>query len=104
MAALVSLTIESDHSSRDLEMMEDWIRGFPEIAGSVERTRRTIAPSEMGALGDALVLAVSSGGAMGVLRTALKSYFDRPIRSKISMTVTTNDADRPTVVIDSDRE
>lgn len=70
-----------------LESLSDWLRGEPELAGRIDVTGDKPRPGELGALADALVVAVGSGGTLSVLATSLKTWLSQPRRSDVRIRV-----------------
>jgi hypothetical protein len=58
MEAVISLV--GGEPGAELESLGDWLRGEPELAGRVEITGSGPGKGELGALGDALIVAVGS--------------------------------------------
>jgi hypothetical protein len=85
----------------DLESLNDWLRGERELVGRVSVAGAKPREGELGALADALVVAVGSGGTLSVLATALKAWLSQPRRSGIRIRV--QDGQGRTVDIDADR-
>ncbi|MDN3351220.1 hypothetical protein [Actinomadura sp. DC4] len=68
-----------------LESLADWLRGEPDL-----RVRPALAaprPGELGALTEALVVGVGSGGTVSILATSLKTWLAHPRRSDIRIVV-----------------
>lgn len=85
MEAVISLV--GGERGVELESLGDWLRGEPELAGRVEITGSGPGEGELGALGDALVVAVGSGGALSVLAASLKAWLSQPRRSDFRIRV-----------------
>ena len=85
----------------DLESLDDWLRQEPELAGRVTFAAPRPREGELGALGEALVVAVSSGGTVSVLAASLKAWISLPRRSDVRIRV--QGADRQVVEIEADR-
>ena len=85
----------------DLESLDDWLQGEPELSGRVRASAPVPREGELGAVTDVLVAAVSSGGALSVLAAALYAWLSRPRRSDVRIRVQ-GDAGR-VVEIDADR-
>jgi hypothetical protein len=83
----VSLVREDgDDQTANLESLSDWLRGSPELAGRVtDDYART--EGELGALSDALVVSVGSGGTLSVLAMSLKAWLAQPRKSRIRIRV-----------------
>jgi Effector Associated Constant Component 1 len=70
-----------------LESLDDWLRGEPRLAGRVKVAVPRPREGELGALGDALVVAAGSGGALSVLATSLHAWLAQPRRSDVLIRV-----------------
>jgi hypothetical protein len=99
METYISLVGESP--AGDLESLETWLQGEPELAGQVRLSSPVPREGELGALADVLVAAVGSGGALSVLAASLHAWLSRPARSDVRIRVQ-GDAGR-VVEIDADR-
>ncbi|USX54179.1 hypothetical protein [Lentzea sp. HUAS12] len=85
----------------DLESLHTWLDGDPEIA--VRKHSATPRPGELGALSDALVISVGSGGALTVLIATLRGFLQQPRRSKVKISVRRTVEGEVTAEIDADR-
>jgi hypothetical protein len=85
----------------ELESLDDWLHREPELAGRVTFAAARPREGELGALGEALVVAVSSGGAVSVLAASLKAWISLPRRSHVRIRV--QGADGHVVEIEADR-
>jgi hypothetical protein len=85
----------------ELESLDGWIRRERELAGRVTFVGATPREGELGALGEALVVAVGSGGAVSVLAASLKAWISLPRRSDVRIRV--EGTDGRVVEIDADR-
>lgn len=85
----------------DLEPLYDWLLDDPEITVR----RRVAAPreGELGALADALVISVGSGGLLTVLAASLRGFLQQPRRSKVKVSVRRDADGAITAEIDADR-
>jgi Effector Associated Constant Component 1 len=86
MEILISLVDGTDRAAA-LESLGDWLRGEPELAGRVSVAGPEPGEGELGALGDALVVAVGSGGTLSVLALSLKAWLSQPRRSDVRIRV-----------------
>jgi hypothetical protein len=86
----------------ELESLDDWLRRERELAGHVAFAAAPPREGELGVLGEALIVAVGSGGAISVLAAALKSWLSLPRRSDVRIKVEER-ADRRIVEIEADR-
>lgn len=87
-------------AAAELESLGDWLRGEPELAGRVRAAMAEPRPGELGTLGEALLVAVGSGGAVSVLAASLKAWLAQPRRSAVAIRV---EGDGRTVELSADR-
>ena len=99
MEARISLV--GGNPAADLESLDDWLQGEPELAGQVRVSARVPREGELGALADVLVAAVSSGGALSVLAASLYAWLSQPRRSDVRIRVEGDDG--RAVEIDANR-
>jgi Effector Associated Constant Component 1 len=89
----------------DLESLDSWLRGEPELAGRVRIAGAPPRPGQLGALSETLLVAVGSGGAITVvgaaLAAALKAWLSQPRRSDVHIRI--HRLDGTTVEIDAER-
>jgi Effector Associated Constant Component 1 len=85
----------------EMEDLDTWLRGEPELAGRVRSAPAAPRPGEMGTITDALVVALGAQGALTALAGSLRAWFAQPRRAKLSIKITA--ADGTVVEIDSDR-
>jgi len=71
----------------NLESLDDWLKGVPKLAGQVRMSGPAPQVGELGALSDALVVAVGSGGVLSVLATSLHAWLSQPRRSDVRIRV-----------------
>ena len=71
----------------DLESLDLWLRQEGELAGRVTFAGAKPRPGELGALGEALIVAVGSGGAVSALASSLKAWMALPRRSDVRIRV-----------------
>jgi hypothetical protein len=75
----------------DLESLEDWLRGEDVLAGRVRLAGSRPGQFDLGALAETLIVAVGSGGAVGVvgaaLAGALKAWLSQPGRSDVTLKI-----------------
>jgi hypothetical protein len=81
----------------DLESLQDWLRGEPELAGQVKTAARPPTRGQLGGLAEALTVALGSGGAITVLAAALKSWLSLPRRSDVTITIDNVDGSSVTI-------
>ena len=98
----ISVGSAAGHSAADeIEDLDSWLRGEPELAGRVRSAHAAPRPGEMGTITDALVVAVGAHGALTALAGSLRAWFAQPRRSKVSIKITAPDG--TVVEIDTDR-
>jgi Effector Associated Constant Component 1 len=98
----ISVGSAAGHSAADeIEDLDSWLRGEPELAGRVRSAHAAPRPGEMGTITDALIVAVGAQGALTALAGSLRAWFAQPRRSKVSIKLTA--ADGTVVEIDADR-
>ena len=85
----------------DIEALSDWLRGEPELAGRLRVAGPMPREGELGALADALVVAVGSGGTLSVLAASLKAWLAQPRRSDVRIRIQQDGGE--TVEIDANR-
>ncbi|WP_046722558.1 effector-associated constant component EACC1 [Streptomyces xiamenensis] len=83
----VRLLVEGEEPVDGLIDLSDWLRAEPELRGMVALSTAVPSPGELGGLSDALVIAVSSGGALTVLAASLRAFLAQPRRSDIRIVV-----------------
>lgn len=93
--------IECDGTAEGLAELSDWLGQEPEFRGRVSGDT-TPRPGELGAVTDAVVVAVGSGGVLSVLAASLKAFLALPRRSDVRIKVTGR-PDGRTVEIDAKR-
>lgn len=81
------ISVVSGDRAAGLESLSDWLRGEPELAGRVCVLQAMPRSGELGALGDALLVAVGSGGALSVLAMSLNTWLSQPRGSDVKVTV-----------------
>lgn len=91
--------VGEDHAA--LESLDNWLRQEHELAGRVTLAVTRPREGELGSLGEALVVAVSSGGTLSVLAASLKAWLSIPHRSDVRIKVQRPDGHF--VEIDADR-
>jgi len=97
----VRISLVGGNPAADLESLDDWLQGEPELAGRVKVSASVPREGELGALAEVLVAAVSSGGALSVLAGSLYVWLSQPRRSDVRIRV---EGDNGSVVeIDADR-
>ena len=99
MEARISLV--GGNPAANLESLDDWLQGEPELAGRVRVSAPVPREGELGALAEVLVAAVGSGGALSVLATSLHAWLSQPRRSDVRIRVQGENG--RAVEIDADR-
>lgn len=97
----VRLSVEGDDPVDGLEELSDWLGRESELQGLITPVSAGPAPGELGALADALVAAVGSGGALSVLAASLKAFLVLPRRSDLRIVLSGPDGRR--VEVDAKR-
>lgn len=95
----VQLTFEKSDAD-ELRLLHEWLTLEPELRGKVKKNQPQ-STQEMGVLGEALAVAVGSGGALSVLFTSLKVWFAQPRRSDVRIELETGDGRK--VMLDARR-
>lgn len=75
----------------ELESLSDWVRREHELGGRVTYVGARPREGELGALVEALVVAVGSGGAVSVLAASLKAWISLPRRSDVRIKIENTD-------------
>jgi|SRR5690348_1939811 len=97
----VRISLVGGNQAEDLESLDDWLRGEPELAGRVKVSVPVPREGELGALAEVLVAAVSSGGVLSVLTASLYAWLSQPRRSDVRIRVQAGNGHA--VEIDADR-
>ncbi|TQL90834.1 hypothetical protein FB559_8148 [Actinoallomurus bryophytorum] len=79
----VRIRVQPDDDVQALESLADWLRGEPDLAGRVRLASSEPREGELGALAEAVVVGVGSGGAISVLAASLKTWLAHPRRSDV---------------------
>jgi hypothetical protein len=87
----VRVSLADDGRIDELESLNDWLKGEPQLAGRIRVSRAAPAQGELGSLSDALVVAVGSGGTLSVLAASLHAWLSRPRRSDVRIRVQGSD-------------
>jgi len=83
----VRLSLAGGGRNDELESLDDWLRGEPKLAGRVTMSGPAPQAGELGALADALVVAVGAGGVLPVLATSLHAWLSQPRRSDVRIRI-----------------
>jgi hypothetical protein len=87
----------ADGDLADLESLDDWLRGEPELAGRVNAVSNPPTRGHLGALTEVLTVALGSGGAITVLAASLKGWLSLPRRSDVTVTIDRADGSSVTI-------
>jgi hypothetical protein len=83
----VRISLVGGAQAGDLESLDAWLQGEPELAGRVKVSAPVPREGELGALAEVLIAAVSSGGTVSVLATSLRAWLSQPRRSDVRIRV-----------------
>jgi hypothetical protein len=83
----VRVSLAGGDVAGELESLDDWLQGEPELAGRVKMPTPAPRRGELGALADVLVVAVGSGGTLSVLAASLHAWLSQPRRSDVRVRV-----------------
>lgn len=86
MEVRLGLSVVSDDTSGDLELLRGWLRQEPELRGRVAADH-TPGRGEMGTLLDAVTVAIAIGGALSVLAESLWAWFAQRRRSDVQVEI-----------------
>jgi Effector Associated Constant Component 1 len=75
----------------DLESLGDWLRQERGLSGRIKVAAASPREGELGSLGEALVVAVGSGGTLSVLAASLKAWMTLPRRSDVKIRIEGSD-------------
>lgn len=98
----VRISASGDDAMLILESLEEWLRAEPSLTGRVRLARKVPSQGEMGALADALVVAVSAGGSITILASALQSWVSQPRRAAVRVRIATGHDGRREIELDSE--
>jgi hypothetical protein len=87
----------ADGDVADLESLDDWLRGEPELAGRVRAVGSPPTRGQLGALTEVLTVALGSGGAITVLAASLKGWLSLPRRSDVTVKIDRKDGSSVTI-------
>jgi Effector Associated Constant Component 1 len=87
----------ADGDQADLESLDDWLRGEPELAGQVKAAGSPPTRGHLGALTEVLTVALGSGGAITVLAASLKGWLSLPRRSDVTVKIDRADGSSVTI-------
>jgi hypothetical protein len=97
----VVLSVEGDDPIGGLEDLSDWLANESELRGLIKPVSRGPMLGEPGVAAEALVAAVSGGGAISVLAASLKAFLTLPRRSDLRIVLSGPDGRK--VEIDAKR-
>jgi hypothetical protein len=88
----ISLAEDNEDSLvADLESLYTWLRSEPKLAGCVTEDRVMPLPGEMGAVSNALIVSLGSGGTLSVLALSLKAWLSQPRGASIRIHIQGNE-------------
>jgi hypothetical protein len=87
----------ADGDLAELESLDDWLRGEPELAGRVKAAGSPPTRGHLGALTEVLTVALGSGGAITVLAASLKGWLSLPRRSDVTIKIDRKDGSSVTI-------
>jgi hypothetical protein len=79
----VFVSLTGRDGADELESLDGWLRGERGLAGRVGVSVPQPREGELGAVAEALVVAVGSGGALSVLAASLSAWLSQPRRSDV---------------------
>ena len=97
----VRVSCDGRDATVELESLDDWLRGEPALAGRLRLSGPSPGEGELGAVADALIVAVGSGGTLSVLAASLKAWLTQLRGSDVRIRIQ-HDAER-LVEIDAKR-
>lgn len=74
----------------DFESLYTWLRSEPKLAGFVTEDHMMPGPGEMGAVSNALIVSLGSGGTLSVLALSLKAWLSQPKGASIRIHIRGN--------------
>jgi hypothetical protein len=83
----VTVSLLSGDRAGQLESLDDWLRREPRLAGRVRLARPVPRGGELGALAEAVVVAIGSGGTVSVLAASLGGWLSQPRRAGVTLKV-----------------
>lgn len=88
---MLSVGITLGEECDELRSLVQWLRLEDDLRGRIHPTRRPIEPGQMGGALDAIIVAVSSGGAIVVLVQSLFTWLTKRRTTEIYLRVTRED-------------
>ncbi|MFJ9885818.1 hypothetical protein ACIQRW_08135 [Streptomyces sp. NPDC091287] len=85
------LSVRGENPVRDLQDLDEWLNGEPELRGRVTPRAVQPGPNELGASFDVLITAIGSGGVISVLAGSLHAFLTRPRGTDVRISVSTPD-------------
>jgi hypothetical protein len=101
MMKCVTISVKDAEPLADLEALTEWFDLEPELRGLVKPADAVPGVGELGALSDALIAAVGSGGAVTALAASLTALFSQQRWAKLHLLITRTDGTR--VELDADQ-
>jgi hypothetical protein len=83
----VSLSLTGREIGGQLESLDTWLRQEPGLSGRVRLSRPRPEPGQLGALSEALIVAVGAGGTVSVLASSLGAWLSRPRGGQVRIKV-----------------
>lgn len=99
----VQIVVADAADAGALEGLDEWLRGEPSLRGHVRLIRTPPAEGQMGALAEALTVAVSTGGAITVLASALRTWIEQPRHSAVQLRIRIHADGAREIDLDADR-
>jgi hypothetical protein len=87
----VGIAVLGEGSTMELHSLHAWLLKENELRGRVHPQRAPVGQGEMGALVDALIVALGSSGAITVLARSLETWLRQPRRTALRLKVTRPD-------------
>ncbi|MFE9636113.1 hypothetical protein [Streptomyces sp. NPDC006463] len=85
------LSVQGGNPVRELQDLDEWLNGEPELRGRVTPRAAQPGPNELGASFDVLITAIGSGGVISVLAGSLHAFLTRPRGTDVRVSVSSPD-------------
>ncbi|WP_457030806.1 effector-associated constant component EACC1 [Kitasatospora sp. P5_F3] len=85
------LSVRGGDPVRELQELDEWLNGEPELRGRLKPRAAQPGPGELGAPFDVLIAAIGSGGAISVLAGSLHGFLTRPRGADVRISVSSPD-------------
>ncbi|MEU9305613.1 hypothetical protein [Streptomyces sp. NPDC048269] len=85
------LSVQGGDPVRELQDLDEWLNGEPELRGRVSPRAAQPGSSELGASFDVLITAIGSGGVISVLAGSLHAFLTRPRGTDVRISVSSPD-------------